>query len=153
MWRLPYNSVLFTIWGLKLALCWKFPYLLRSSDVFVSKNRPKGHGIWLFLVIESHEKSWNLNFQKEYEPWRIIRMILTRLGLHYYSTTIEIIKFELGLRMFWPTMPYLGPVIFRFKKVKFRFDSVSLLPKFNLMKSRYIQKSIPLNLNYHWMKI
>ena len=26
------------------------------------------------------------------------------------------------------------------KKGKFRFDSVSLLPKFNLMKSRYIQK-------------
>ena len=39
------------------------------------------------------------------------------------------------------------------KKWKFRFDSVSLLPKLNSMKSQYIKKSIPLNLNYHWIKI
>ena len=34
MWRLPYNSVLFTIWCLKLALCCplKFPYLLRMCS-------------------------------------------------------------------------------------------------------------------------
>ena len=34
MWILPYNSVLFTIWGLKLALCCslKFPYLLRMCS-------------------------------------------------------------------------------------------------------------------------
>ena len=57
-----YNSVLFTILGLKLALCCSLKF---ASDVFV---RPKGHGIWLFLVMESLEKSWNLNFQKEYEP-------------------------------------------------------------------------------------
>ena len=35
------------------------------SDVFVSKNRLKGHGICLFF---GHEKSWNLIFQKVYEP-------------------------------------------------------------------------------------
>ena len=45
-----------------------FEISIFASDVFVSKNRPKGHGICLFLVMESHEKSWNLNFQKEYEP-------------------------------------------------------------------------------------
>ena len=45
-----------------------FEISIFASDVFVSKNRPKGHGILLFLVMESHEKSWNLNFQKEYEP-------------------------------------------------------------------------------------
>ena len=45
-----------------------FEISIFASDVFVSKNRPKGHGILLFLVMESHEKSWDLNFQKEYEP-------------------------------------------------------------------------------------
>ena len=35
-----------------------------ASDVLVSKNRPN----LIFFVMESHEKSWNLNFQKEYEP-------------------------------------------------------------------------------------
>ena len=45
-----------------------FEISIFASDVFVSKNRPKGHGIRLFLVMESHEKTWNLNFQKEYEP-------------------------------------------------------------------------------------
>ena len=48
-----------------------FEISIFASDVFVSKNRPKGHGISLFLVMESHEKSWNLNFQKEYEPCNI----------------------------------------------------------------------------------
>ena len=45
-----------------------FEISIFASDVFVSKNRPKGHGIRLFLFVESHEKSWNLNFQKDYEP-------------------------------------------------------------------------------------
>ena len=44
--------------------------------------------------------------------------------------------------------PTLGPVIFRFKKsnfpfqkkVKFRFDSVSLLAMLNSMKSQYIER-------------
>ena len=45
-----------------------FKISIFASDVFVSKNRPKGHGILTFLVMESHEKSWNLNLQKEYEP-------------------------------------------------------------------------------------
>ena len=39
-----------------------------ASYAFVSKSRAKGHGISLFLVMESHEKSWNLKSQKEYEP-------------------------------------------------------------------------------------
>ena len=46
-----------------------FEIAIFASDVFVSKNRPKGHGICLFLVMGSHEMSWNMNFQKEYEPW------------------------------------------------------------------------------------
>ena len=31
-----------------------FEISIFASDVFVSENRPKGHGIWLFLVMESH---------------------------------------------------------------------------------------------------
>ena len=49
-----------------------FEISIFASDVFVSKNRPKGHGICLFLVMESHEKSWNLKCQKEYEPCNMI---------------------------------------------------------------------------------
>ena len=44
-----------------------------ASYVFVSKNRAKGHGIFTFLVMESHEKSWNLKCQKEYEPCMMAR--------------------------------------------------------------------------------
>ena len=46
------------------------------------------------------------------------------------------------------------------KKVKFRFDSVSLLAKLNSMKSHYKLKEnheivigFPTNVNYHWIKI
>ncbi len=60
MWRLPYNSVLFTIWRLKLALCCslKFPFLVRmwsfpriprnvmEFDFFWSWKVMKSHGIW-----------------------------------------------------------------------------------------------------------
>ena len=53
-----------------------------ASDVFVSKNRPKGHGIWLFLVMESHEKSWNLNFQKSMNPVLGPGFVRKKLNLH-----------------------------------------------------------------------
>ena len=46
------------------------------------------------------------------------------------------------------------------KKVKFRFDSVSLLAKLNSMRPHYKSKEnheivigVPMNINYHWIKI
>ena len=42
-----------------------FEISIFASDVFVSKNRPKVMEFDFF----GHGKSWNLNFQKEYEPW------------------------------------------------------------------------------------
>ena len=49
----------------KLKLILFFEMCTFASYVFVSKNRAKVHGISLFLVMESHEKSWNLKCQKE----------------------------------------------------------------------------------------
>ena len=59
-----------------------FEISIFASDVFVSKNRPKGHGILLFLVMERHEKSWNLNFQKEYEPCYTALTNFLKLSFH-----------------------------------------------------------------------
>ena len=39
-----------------------------------------------------------------------------------------------------PAYAFLGPVIFRFIKSNFRFDSVSLLATLNSMKSQYIER-------------
>ena len=54
-----------------------------ASYVFVSKNRVKGHGISLFLVMESHEKSWNLKSQKEYEPCSGVKPMRINLTCAY----------------------------------------------------------------------
>ena len=61
-----------------------FEISIFASDAFVSKNRPKG---LTFLVMESHEKSWNLNFQKEYEPchYHARHQNNPRHALHYGS--------------------------------------------------------------------
>ena len=62
-----------------------FEISIFALDVFV---RPKGHGISLFLVMESHEKSWNLNFQKEYEPFFWIQTPFLCLSISVLRSTI-----------------------------------------------------------------
>ena len=50
-----------------------FEISIFALDVFVSKNRPKGHGIWLFLVMESHEKSWKvMEFEVPKRVWTLL---------------------------------------------------------------------------------
>ena len=45
-----------------------------ASYAFVSKNRAERSWNFTFLVMESHEKSWNLKSQKEYEPCQKVRV-------------------------------------------------------------------------------
>ena len=60
-----------------------FEISIFALDMFLSKNRPKGHGIRLFLVIENHEKSWKLKCQKEYEPCTAIISLYGTITIVY----------------------------------------------------------------------
>ena len=64
MWRLSYNSVLFTIWGLKLALCCslKFPSICFGCVRFQ----------------ESSERSWNLTFFGHGKSWKVMEFELPK---------------------------------------------------------------------------
>ena len=77
MWRLPYNSVLFTIWGLKLALCCslKFTYLLRMcSFPRIVRKVMEFYFFWSWKVMKSHG-IWTS--KKSMNPVKLLEVCLT----------------------------------------------------------------------------
>ena len=58
MWTFSYNSILFTIWGLKLALCCSLKFYICFGCVRFQ---------------ESSERSWNFTFFSHGKSWKVMK--------------------------------------------------------------------------------